>query len=690
MEMTVKEIQTVAVVGAGNMGAGIAQKYATEGYPVLLVDRDQESVEKGIARIRATLAEGVERKIFRPEAAEAIATRVRPVLDWDELKAADLVVEAVFEDLGVKREVFSRLAAHTRPDCILATNTSSFYVKELSATTPHPERVLGLHYFYHPAKNRLVEVIPAPETTKENVQAAWDAQERIGKTPIWSKDAPGFVVNRFFVPWINEATRLHEEALGDIPTIEQAAIQAFRIGMGPFQLMNVTGIPIGYHAAATLEKQLGPFYGPSGILKAYAESGRQFDFGGDAKEEKFRPIQERLLGITWHIACKLVDEGVGTIEDVDIGARVGLRWAQGPFEMMNRAGMAEVDRIVGAVETFYKLGRPALLQTQVRADVPFPLRLVKSEIENGLATITFNRPDAMNALSPEVMAQFEAQLDTVIADAGVTGIAIAGAGKAFIAGADIRFFVKNMKADTYGHIVGFASHGQQVLEKIEASPKPVVAVVDGLTLGGGLELALACDHILVTEKASLAFPETGIGIYPGLGGTQRTSRRVGIDLTKWLVYSGQFLDAKTAVAIGLADRVVDRGEMRTAVRAAIAEGKKATARQGAARAGLAEAVAGNPLYRGIAQFFRTYSVGAILAGEVPRGDDDLDKLVSKLRSRAPLALVTSEALIDGGGRGPLSAGLEMEMAEMERVFRTADAMEGLTSLGKKRPEFQGA
>ena len=259
-------IEKIAVVGSGNMGSGIAQKFATEGFSVLLLDIDEAALNRGRTAIERTLAEGVERKIFRSDQAEQIRQRIEPTLDWSRLRDIDLVIEAVFEDLEVKRDVFRRLAEATRADCLLATNTSSFYVRQIAETTPHPERVLGLHYFYHPAKNRLVEVIAGPQTPGESVRRAWLLQEQIGKTPIASADAPGFVVNRFFVPWINEAARLLEEKVADAATIEQAAIEGFRIGMGPFQLMNVTGIPIGYHAAATLERELGPFYKPSGII----------------------------------------------------------------------------------------------------------------------------------------------------------------------------------------------------------------------------------------------------------------------------------------------------------------------------------------------------------------------------------------------------------------------------------------
>ena len=178
-----------------------------------------------------------------PSRAAAIRGRIRGTTRDEDLAEADLVVEAVFEDLAVKKAVFARLDRACRAETILATNTSSFAVAELAAGTPHPERVLGLHYFYHPAKNRLVEVVAGPATHERHLHRAWALQETLGKTPIRSRDAKGFIVNRFFSPWLNEAVRLLEEGVADVATIDAAARKAFGIGMGPFELMNVTGVP---------------------------------------------------------------------------------------------------------------------------------------------------------------------------------------------------------------------------------------------------------------------------------------------------------------------------------------------------------------------------------------------------------------------------------------------------------------
>ena len=213
----------VAVVGAGNMGAGIAQKIAMEGFQVQLADMDIDRATAGRDRIAASLEEAVARRVLSAEAAGASLARVTPVGNLAELAEADLVIEAIFEDLLIKKELFRTLDSVCKPGAVLATNTSSFYVHELSIVTRRQGEVVGLHYFFHPAKNRLLEVVPGPLTRPGVVADMERFAEAHGKTPLRTTDSPGFVVNRFFVPWLNEAVRLLEAGVADIPSIEAAA-----------------------------------------------------------------------------------------------------------------------------------------------------------------------------------------------------------------------------------------------------------------------------------------------------------------------------------------------------------------------------------------------------------------------------------------------------------------------------------
>jgi len=652
-------IRTLAVIGAGNMGSGIAQKMATEGFDVILVDLDDEKVERGLETIRTTLAAGVERKIFKPAQVDAILQRIEATADWSRLERAGLVVEAVFEDLDAKKQVFARLEQACRPETILATNTSSFLVGELAAGLKSPERVVGLHYFFHPAKNRLVEVVPGEQTASQVREAAWSVQEQMGKTPIHSADASGFVVNRYFVPWLNEAVG---------------------VGMGPFELMNVTGVPIALHAATTLGERFGPFYAPHERLARQVVSGECWPLEGDADPSKQDAVANRMLAVVFYVASALVDERVGSIEDTDIGARVGLRWPRGPFQLINRHGVEPAAARVRELAARWELPMPRTLERQAEEARPFRFRLIRSEISDGVATLTINRPDAMNALDEEVVEQLHAAFREAVGNARVRGIVIAGAGKAFIAGADIRFFVKNIDAGQFDRIVEFTRAGHALLDEIDGCAKPVIARVHGLALGGGLELALACDRIVASNRAMLAFPETGIGIYPGLGGTQRTPRRIGTGLAKWLIFTGRTLSADEALRVGLVDAVEPLAGMDARIAAMI-------------DAGVADAVTAGETDSALAPIERLFDardVTALLSGPAEAQDDEaLARAVKPIRYKAPLALRLAEQLIDSSASGTLAEGLARELEHLTEIFRSADAYEGLSSLGRRRPTFKG-
>ncbi len=671
---------TFGVIGAGNMGSGIAQKLATEGCRVVLVDLDRAAVEGGIERIRTLLGEAEERRIFSSQEVKSILDRIHPTCRIEDCAECELVIEAVFEDLELKRKLFGQLDRACGSSTRLATNTSSFYVKDLAAATKRGDRVIGMHFFYHPAKNRLVEVIPHSQTSEETRSWAWGFAEMVGKTPIHSADRPGFVVNRYFVPWLNEAVRLLEEEVASLATIEAASKKAFRIGMGPFELMNVTGVPIAWHAATTLGNELGPFYQPTTMLTAQGESGKNWDLEGEVDESKFEAVANRLLGVSFQIAGTMIDERVCSIEDCDIGARVGLRWSEGPFQLINRDGLDRArGRVEALVERYPDLGMPAILK---QAKGPFSFELVKTKVEDGLAEITLNRPDALNALNEEVVAQLFEAFDEVEGRDDVSTIVLRGAGKAFVAGADIRYFVKRIEAKDFQRIQKFTEKGQELYRRIDESEKLIIARLDGLSLGGGSELALCADWILATEKGSMGFPETGIGIYPGLGGTQRTRRRVGPELTRYLLLTGDSVDAQSALAMGLVDEVVSIDRVSERIAALHAAGKSALPASGT-NAKL------TPRLAALRDFFGEADLEAMLAGEAPAQDPAVEKAAAKVARKAPLACRAVDALIEQGQEAGLDAGLAAELAHLEEIFRSKDAYEGLSSLGKRRPEFKG-
>ena len=673
-------IEMTAVIGAGTMGAGIAQKIATEGFSVVLLDIDDERVSKGLDAIRISLEEGVQRRIFSPDQAQRILLRISGTSDWRALADVDLAVEAVFEDLGIKSEVLVKLESVCRSDTIIGTNTSSFSVSELAVGMAHPERLLGLHYFYHPAKNRLVEIVSGDKTDSRSLAEAWSFQEQIGKTAIASEDACGFIVNRFFVPWLNEAVRILEEEQADSPTIEAAARSSFGIGMGPFELMNVTGVPIAMHSAETLGRAFGPFYAPAKKLVQQVESGSQWDLNGEPDASRYDVVRERLFGTVFYVAAQLVAEGVGSMEDSDLGARVGLRWPLGPFELANEVGVEDAAQMAKRVADRWGLELPTVLAAQSASGQRFGLRVVRTNIDDGIATLTVYRPDAMNALNEAVIDQLNEAFGNVATNDAVRGIVIAGSGKAFVAGADIRFFVDNIEKNDLDRIIEFSRRGQELLMRIDECEKPVVARMEGLALGGGLELALACDYIVASERAAMAFPETGIGIIPGFGGTQRTTRRVGKGLAKYLVLAGITLRAAEAAEIGLIDRVVSHNKLDEAVREALRKGVVVD-----------RTIADVPArYRVAADYFEhaTSDVLAVNNNATP-ADDLLADALGRISGKAPVAVRASNELIDDGACVPLREGLRMEIDRVAQIFATRDAYEGLKSVGRSKPKFEG-
>jgi enoyl-CoA hydratase / 3-hydroxyacyl-CoA dehydrogenase len=678
--MSQQSFRTLGVVGGGNMGSGIAQKMATEGFDVVLVDIDEQKVARGLATIERTLKEAVDRGIMKADRTRAIRDRIQGTARYEDLAAADLVVEAVFEDFALKQDVFQKLEAVCRPDAILATNTSSYLVSELAKATKHPGRVIGLHYFFHPAKNRLVEVVAGTTSDHDVVQRAWMLQEQLGKIPIASADASGFVVNRFFVLWILEAIRLLEERVANAITIDEVAKRTFGVGMGPFELMNVSGVPIALHASTTIGNAFGPLYGPTPLLRRQVESGQMWSLEGTVDVGVERVISERLQAGVFLAAAALVEEHVGMAEETDIGARVGLRWPRGPFEMMNRMGTAKALELVSALAARWKMPVPGNLAAVGRANEPFYLELVRSRPDKGIVTITINRPDVMNAMNESVAEQLAGLFRHASAQPDTTGIVIAGAGRSFIAGADIRFFIRNIERRELGRTRKLTEELQALLLDVQDCRKPVVARVHGLALGGGVEIALACDYIVATPNASFGFPETGIGIFPGLGGTQRTTRRLGKGLTKWLLFTGQIISAEEALAIGLIDAVAPREELDAAV-ARFAAGPPAIERRPTEATGP---------YQKLAAFFDANDVESIRTGRAPTGGDQtLERAAAAVATKAPVALRIAEALINDGARVSLEEGLRMEVANVERIFSTADALTGLLSIGKSRPQFAG-
>ena len=381
------------------------------------------------------------------------------------------------------------------------------------------------------------------------------------------------------------------------------------------------------------------------------------------------------------VACQLVEEGVASMTDTDIGAKVGLRWRMGPFELMNMAGTDQAYDLVAALaKNWPGMKVPKLLEERKKAGQPFDLRYVTLRVEDGIGWITFNRPEAMNALNPTVVPQLGECIDQAWDDPKVKALVLQGKGKAFVAGADIAFFVKSMKKDDFKSIYDFTSFGHDVLKKLERPEKLTIAKLDGLSLGGGSELALACHTIVTTEKGLMGFPETGIGIYPGMGGTQRTTRRIGPNLTKYMVLTGKILGGQTLVDIGLADYFAPSAQVDDKIKELVASGEVIT------KFNRSQPILSGHLAEAAKLFQDPNALESMLQGSAT--GELAAKVAKTLSYKAPLGLKFANRLIDEGLNLDLDQGLATELANLETIFHTEDAMEGLSKVGG-RPQYKG-
>ena len=689
LEGNMQPVQSVAIIGAGNMGSGIAQKTAQEEFDVQMVDREAKWVERGQTIIADFLSEAVERRIFSPDQVEQIKGRITGVVGTENTASdTDLVIEAVFEDFDIKSTVFNTLNEVCGEGTILASNTSSLSVNELALASGRPDRFVGLHFFYHPAKNRLVEVIPGEDSSQDTIARTVQYCRGLGKVVILCKDRPGFVVNRFFVPWLNEACLLLQEGIASAAAIDAVAMKAFRIGMGPFALMNLTGPPIALHSTDYLAEQLEtPRYVGAENLREMVEAGGQWEIGEDTdcSDEAAGIIRTRLLGQVFAVAGQIVDEEVCSLEDVDRGAKVGLRWARGPFELANRLG---IDSAKAMAEDYCELANFPLPEIWKR-EGDFSFSYVDLDISDGIATVTINRPEAMNALNETVVNQLGDALDKANSDNSVRTIVLDGAGKAFVAGADVKFFVDKIRADSFPDIYEFTANGHVVQNKLESSSKTTIALTTGLALGGGLELALSCDYRIGTRKTQFRFPETSIGIFPGLGGTQRPARIAGLPAARWAVLAGNFMDARTAADLGMVTNLVDVTKVDETISMLDAQGKPAE------KYPAKPMNADSKIAKFAQNFYSDENLETILNGNCPDGFDPEDKLVSRqmksLSRTAPIALRMASDLIDAAGATELSDGLSQELGKLEAIFSTDDALEGLSALIEgRKPSYQNS
>ena len=623
----------VTVLGGGNMGSGIAQACAEARFTVRVRDVDDAAIARGRAILEKMLEGAIARKKMTPARRDEILGRISFGTDLaSAVEGSALVIEAVFEEESVKRSLFQEIVAHVAPDTIVATNTSSLSVEGLGRGFPEPGRFAGLHFFYPAQVNKLVEIIGGPSTDPGTLTELERFCYLLRKVPITTKDSAGFCVNRFFVPYLNEATRLVEEGVASLATIEEVGRELFGATLGPFELMNVTGIPIAFHAESSLFRAFGPAYAPSRLLESQFRSGKPWAWKETSVEpEKKEAVRRRLLGLSLGIATRLVEEGVASAEATDRGATVGLRRSRGPFAQLSSLGLAEGLALVEEYATRWPGNFPVSEELKHRArrgDHAWPLSHVRVERNGPVVWVILERPEVMISINSEVLRELESTFHSLENDRLLRVVVLAGTSPVFAAGADIAEMEQKSPAEG----VDFGFLGLRVAERIERFPAPVIALVEGYALGGGLELALAADFLVAAEGSQLGLPEVSLGIHPGMGGATRLTRLIGRSKAKLLTYTGVPVSAEEGYRLGFVTKLVPA----------------ATARE------------------------------------------EVQKLAETIAGRAPLAVKWSKQVIDRGLDASLASALHIESESAGHTFSTEDRHEGMRAFLERRPpKFQG-
>jgi 3-hydroxybutyryl-CoA dehydrogenase len=268
------DIKTIGVVGAGTMGNGIAQVCAQAGYNVIMNDREDAFVQRGLGSISKSLGKLAEKGKFSAEERDTIYGRITPSTALEDLSRADLVIEAVFEKLEVKRDVLARLDAICRPETILASNTSSISITKLAAATKRPDKVIGMHFFNPVPIMQLIEIIRALQTSQETFDTIRELSVKLGKTPVAVQDSPGFVTNRVLMPLLNEAMFALMEGVASAEDIDTAVKLGLNHPMGPLTLADYVGLDVCLDVMEVLHCELGdPKFRPCPLLRKMVDAG---------------------------------------------------------------------------------------------------------------------------------------------------------------------------------------------------------------------------------------------------------------------------------------------------------------------------------------------------------------------------------------------------------------------------------
>jgi len=544
----------IAVIGAGTIGPDIGYylKTALPSIKLYLVDVVEEPLKNAEKRLSGYAQKAMERRKMKEDQAKAILDNIVYTTEYDKIKDCDLVIEAATENIPLKQKIFETIENLVSKETIITSNTSSIPADRIFSKMKKPERTSITHFFAPAWRSLPVEVISWEGGSQEVVDYLIWFFARTGKAPIMTDNVMCFMLDRIFDNWCNEAAFLLEHAsASQIDKVAEEFVFA-----GPFFVLNMAnGNPIIIETN-TLQMEEGAHYKPAPILASVDRwhthrPGSKVELPEDVKST----VRDRLLGILFSQSFDIIDRGIGTKADLNFGCQIALGFRKGPLDLMREIGEAEVHRIMQKFQE-ERPGFPQATQS-FSAYQDFRRFILVDEI-NGVQVITIRRPQAMNALNNEMTDEILSVLKDNADNPAVKGFVITGYGNAaFSAGADIGRFPE-MLGDSEASIQ-YTRECAKVQGYMDKMKKPVVAAVNGLALGGGLEVAIRCHSIIATKNARLQFPEITLGILPGLGGCVVPYRKwpQGAALFHEMVCLARSITAKEAVEIGMVSKIAD-------------------------------------------------------------------------------------------------------------------------------------
>lgn len=650
----------VAVIGAGTIGPDIGYylKSSRTECRLVLVDIVEKQLKKAEERINGYIQKALDKKKMKPEDANAVAENIVYSTDYADLKNVDLVIEAATENLDIKRKIVATIESIVREDTIITSNTSSIPAERIFTEARVPSRTTITHFFAPAWRNPAVEVITWNGVDQNIVDYLRWMFCMTGKVPIVSQDKLCFILNRIFENWCNDAVLLLDE---DITARKVDQVSQEFVAAGPFFVLNLTSGNL-IIAETNTQKMFeeGEHYKPSHLLR----SVNTWLALNPGEKEEVEPqtaevVRNHLLGVLFSQSFDIINKSIGTLEDLNLGCIIGLGFRKGPFDIMKELGEEKTKEVISGFQE-KRPGMPGIEGDYSRYQ-DFKRSILVDEID-GVKIITIRRPHVMNALNDEVNTEILEVLKENESDSSVKGFVITGYGdQAFCAGAEVGKFTEVL--GDFEASVKYSRDCSHLLRYLDSSPKPVVAAINGIALGGGFELAIRCHKIVAATKAWFQLPEVTLGILPGIGGSVVPYRRWPNASSTFhdMIRQAARLPAKEAFELGVVSAL--ESDYFTLIQKAVQEVKE---------------MVGQPIPR------------------IPDNPVEIaplepldDPKAGKLRLSKEVIDIIDKTIQDAAAQPSFEEALEVNYKASGEVSCTESAKEGISAfLEKRTPEFK--